>query len=78
MNQPPPARSRRLLAAALALLVAAAAAAAVWAWLRPAVPPADVEAFLNRTAGGDRFRFTADKIGTIRQGDARQQHALRR
>jgi len=73
MNPPPLPRSRRVLPAALALLVVVAAAAGVWWWMRPVVPPADVEAFLNRTAGGDRFRFTADKIGTIRQGEGELQ-----
>jgi hypothetical protein len=70
MNPTLPPKPKRTLLIGVAVLVLAAAGGAAW-WLRRApVPPEDVEAFLNRTVGGGHFRFSAEHVGTVRQGEA--------
>ena len=69
--QPPPApRSPRTLIVGLVILVLVGAGLLVW-WRHGRTPGADdVTAFLNRTAGGGRVRFSVVKMEALPQGEA--------
>jgi len=70
MNPSSPApRRRKLLAGIAVLAVLLCAALAWWHWRSP-IQNEEVAAFLNRALGGNRVRFTVDRMVIVRQDDA--------
>jgi len=70
MNPPHLASSRLRLLGGAAIIVLAACGFLAWRHWRLPVRTEDVEAFLDRKAGGGRVRFALTRMGTLRKGEA--------
>ena len=73
MQSPPVPRSQRTIIVSLVVLALLGAGLLVW-WRHGRTPAAEeVTAFLNRTVGGGRVRFSEVKMAALLQGEAGQQ-----